>query len=743
MSKNKKKDNIENEKNYSDKKHEKSTKKKKFFYLLFLLIVFAIAVYFYINMTEPSKIVKKYFQLLNEKRYEEMYDLVSTSYSKDDFVNRIKNIYEGINATNISVSITANSINEFSKNEANLTNNESSKIMSKELKSKGSYTLQNAEINKNLSVSKEADLDNDYYKKESNIYNDNYQNESNIYNDNYQNEFNIDSIHKSSNITKVSFTNSMNTVAGNITFSNNMNVKNENGNYLIEWDSSAIFPELDENEKVKVKTNMYQRGTIYDRNNKIIAKDGEAYSVGIIKNKIDSTTNLNKLSELLNIDKKIINDKINNSPDNNFIELKKFSKENQDLKLELLKIKGVMITDVKSRVYPYKEATSQLTGYVQENEGKDGIEQALNDKLKGEDGKEIYIEKNENKVKSIAEKKVKNGEDIKLTIDADEQTKIYDLFKDDKGAFIKINYNTGEILALVSTPSYNANDFSIGLSNEKWEELKNNENKILFNRCLSTYVPGSTIKPIIGAIGLDTNTFTASEDFGKSNLKWQKDSSWGDFYITTLEKYNETSNLQNALVYSDNIYFAKAALKIGKENLKLWFDKLGFNEEIEFIEKIPNSTYGKLDSEKTTANTGYGQGELMVNPIFMASLYSSFANNGTMCKPYLIYEEKEENKTKIFKQNIISGKTANEIKGDLLEVVKRGTAKECYIEGKNLYGKTGTAEIKASQNDNNGTENGWFDVFDDDGNLYISVCEDVKKKNGSHYVVSKMKNILN
>ena len=743
MSKNKKKDNIENEKNYSDKKHEKSTKKKKFFYLLFLLIMFAIAVYFYINMTEPSKIVKKYFQLLNEKRYEEMYDLVSTSYSKDDFVNRIKNIYEGINATNISVSITANSINEFSKNEANLTNNESSKIMSKELKSKGSYTLQNAEINKNLSVSKEADLDNDYYQKESNIYNDNYQNESNIYNDNYQNEFNIDRIHKSSNITKVSFTNSMNTVAGNITFSNNMNVKNENGNYLIEWDSSAIFPELDENEKVKVKTNMYQRGTIYDRNNKIIAKDGEAYSVGIIKNKIDSTTNLNKLSELLNIDKKIINDKINNSPDNNFIELKKFSKENQDLKLELLKIKGVMITDVKSRVYPYKEATSQLTGYVQENEGKDGIEQALNDKLKGEDGKEIYIEKNENKVKSIAEKKVKNGEDIKLTIDADEQTKIYDLFKDDKGAFIKINYNTGEILALVSTPSYNANDFSIGLSNEKWEELKNNENKILFNRCLSTYVPGSTIKPIIGAIGLDTNTFTASEDFGKSNLKWQKDSSWGDFYITTLEKYNETSNLQNALVYSDNIYFAKAALKIGKENLKLWFDKLGFNEEIEFIEKIPNSTYGKLDSEKTTANTGYGQGELMVNPIFMASLYSSFANNGTMCKPYLIYEEKEENKTKIFKQNIISEKTANEIKGDLLEVVKRGTAKECYIEGKNLYGKTGTAEIKASQNDNNGTENGWFDVFDDDGNLYISVCEDVKKKNGSHYVVSKMKNILN
>ena len=647
----------------SHNKNIDKNKKANVFPLIILIIGFAIGVYFYINMTEPSKIVKKYFQLLNDGKYDEMYDLVSTSYSKDEFVNRVKNIYEGINASNINITIVANS------SETNGVNKDS---------------------------------------------------------------------------TKVSYNNSMNTVAGYVSFKNSINVKNDNGRYLIDWNSSAIFPELDENEKVKVKTNSYTRGTIFDRNDRIIAKDGEAYSVGIVKNKVNKNTNLSLLANLLKISVDTINEKLNqnNSSDNIFIELKKISKEEQDTKLELLKIDGVMITDITSRVYPYKDSTSSITGYVQENHGKTGIELALDEKLSGEDGKEIYIDKDGHKEKTIAEKKVKNGENVKLTIDAEEQKSIYENFKKDKGAYVKINYETGEILALVSTPSYDANLFSLGISNEEWKALKDNKDKILYNRCFTTYAPGSTMKPIIGAIGLETGSFTADEDFGKSNVKWQKDSSWGNFYVTTLKKYDQQANLQNALVYSDNIYFAKAALKIGKENLKLNLDKFGFNEKIDFIEDIPISTYGNLDSEKTIANTGYGQGDVLVNPILMASIYSSFANGGDMCKPYIIYEESNESRTKILKQNVIKNETANEIKSDLLEVVKRGTAQEIYNENKNYYGKTGTAEIKSSQEDENGTENGWFCVFDDNNNLYISICEDVKNKGESHYVVSKMKNIL-
>ena len=702
----------------------KSKKAKvNFFPVIVLIIGFIIGVYFYINMTEPSKVVKKYFQLLNDGKYDEMYDCVSTSYSKEEFINRVKNIYEGINASNINITIIANS------SETSNTNS-SAKIDNSSETSNTNNTITVDNSSETSNTNNTITVDNSSETSSTN-------NSSTMNNYGKNNSIN-------DGLTKVSYNNSMNTVAGYVSFKNSIYVKNEDGKYLIDWNSSAIFPDLDEDEKIKVKTNSYTRGTIFDRNNKIIAKDGEAYSVGLVKNKVNKSTDLSHLANLLKISTDTINEKLNQnySSDNVFIELKKISKEEQDLKLELLKINGVMITDVSSRIYPYKEALSSITGYIQDNQGKAGIELALNDKLSGEDGKEIYIDKNGYKVKTIAEKKVKNGDDVKLTIDAEEQKNIYETFKEDKGAYVKINYKTGEILALVSTPSYDANLFSLGISDEEWENLKNNENKILYNRCFTTYTPGSTMKPIIGAIGLETNSFTADEDFGKSNLKWQKDTSWGNFYVTTLKKYDEEANLENALVYSDNIYFAKAALKIGKDNLKSNLDKLGFNEKMDFIEDIPVSTYGNLDSEKTIANTGYGQGDVLVNPILMASIYSSFANEGNMCKPYIIYEDNSENKTKILKQNVIKSETANEIKLDLLEVVKRGTAQEIYTEDKNYYGKTGTAEIKSSQDDENGTENGWFAVFDDDGNLYISICEDVKNKGESHYVVSKMKSIL-
>ena len=482
-----------------------------------------------------------------------------------------------------------------------------------------------------------------------------------------------------------------------------------------------------------------------DRNDIPIAKDGTVYEVGIVPGKLnEKEKSIKEISNLLKIDEEQINKSLNASyvTDNTFVPLKKFSKENQELKLDLLKIKGIMITDAKARVYPYKNATSIMTGYVQNGEGKSGLEYALNDKLKGEDGQEIYIEKDGKKDKTIIKKSVKNGESIKLTVDANVMKQIYEKYANDEACVVKMNYATGEIIALVSTPSYDANDFSVGISDEEWQELQNDEKKPMYNRYLSIYVPGSSIKPIVGAIGLETNSFTASENFGKSTKKWQKDASWEDLYVTTLETYDGDSNLENALIYSDNIYFAKAALKIGESTFKKWLDNLMFNEKIEFTQDIQKSTYGKIDSDASLANSGYGQAEMLVNPIHLASMYSMFATSGTMVKPYILYEKDGNSKKKTLKENIITEKTCETIKQDLKEVVEKGTAKDCMIEGKNIYGKTGTAEKKKDQNDKNGEEIGWFNAFDDQNNLIISICENVKNKGGSHYVVKKTKEIF-
>ena len=663
--------------------------KKFLIVILCILLIAGITVGIIIyntNQTEASISLKEYFEKLSNQEYEAMYDYVITDTSKEDFVTRIKNIYEGIEAENITTTVLTNIKNE----------------------------------------------DN-------------------------------------SNIINVTYNNSMDTIAGNMSFMNTVKLQKQDDGYKILWDSSVIFPDLKDEYKVRVTTLDSTRGAIYDRNDIAIAKDGEANSVGLVPGKMDGTTNLTRLAELLNITEDTIKNALSASyvKEDTFVPLRKISKDEQDLKNQLLQIKGVLITDINARIYPYKEATSILTGYVQDDEGKTGMEYAYNDRLKGEDGAEIYItDVNENKIKTLATKEVKNGDNIKTTIDVNIQQKLYNEFKNDEGASVAMNYNNGEILALVSTPSYDANDMTLGVTDTEWNNLQNDEKKPMFNRYLATYVPGSSLKPVVGAIGLKYSSFTQDDDFEASGTRWQNNSSWGELYITTLETYSGPANLRNALIYSDNIYFAKAALKIGRTNLQQGLDDFGFNEKISFVQDIAQSTYGSMDSEAAIANSGYGQDQMLVNPIHMAMIYSSFANGGNMVMPVLERAE-NNNSTNIingtntsnnlrgssnslsnntsaqyYKENVISSEIANIIKQDLIAVVEEGTGKAAKVDGKIIAGKTGTAEIKADQKDEEGTEIGWFNAFNEDGLLVVSMCENVKDKGGSHYLLPKVKTVF-
>lgn len=639
------------------KKKKKKKSNSKFKVILFFLILIVICgaiLIGYTNRTEPSMCLKNYFDCLNNKDYEGMYDYVITDMSKEDFVNRVKNIYEGIEAKDIKATVITNFEAEEEKDTVSITYN-----------------------------------------------------------------------------------NSMNTIAGNSNFVNTIKVRKVEEKYKIVWNSSVIFSDLKDEYKIRVDSLDSTRGAIYDKNGIALAKDGKAYSVGLVAGKVDSTTNLDKLQSLLGISKETISNslKADYVKEGTFVTLRKISKDEQELKEELLKIKGVMITDTNARVYPYKEATSLLTGYVQEGEGKTGLEYAYNSRLKGSDGKEIYIaDENGNKVKTLMKTDLKNGEDIKTSIDIKIQRELYNQFKEEKGASVAINYNTGEILALVSTPSYNANDISLGVTTEEWDKLQKDEKNPMYNRYLGAYAPGSSLKPIVGAIGLKTNSFTSEEDFGTTEKKWQNDESWKDLYVTTLETYNEPANLTNALVYSDNIYFAKAALKIGKKQLQSGLDDFGFNDKISFVQEMTKSTFGLMESDAAVANSGYGQDEILMNPIHLAMIYSSFANGGNMVMPCLEYTE-----TQYYKQNIISIEIANTIKQALIQVVEKGTGKSAKVEGKTIAGKTGTAEIKKDQKDEEGTEIGWFNSFDENGLLIVSMVEDTKDVGGSHYLLPKIK----
>lgn len=487
----------------------------------------------------------------------------------------------------------------------------------------------------------------------------------------------------------ITYLTKMNTSAGDVEFENTAKLsKDDSKKYKIEWSSNLIFPELNNDYKVRVSNTEGKRGSILDRNGNILA---------------ETKTN---------------------------------------------------------REYPYKDITAHITGYVQgitaeelESKaekgynahsiiGKTGLEQVYEERLKGKDGLKIYIEDNNgNIVKTIAETKGNDGEDIKLTIDINLQTKLYEKIKNDKGFFVVMNPQTGEILALVSTPSYDPNKFVTGMTNDEWNSISTNEAKPLFTRFISTWCPGSTFKPITGAIGLTTGNLSEDDEFNYSGLAWQKDSSWGDHKITTLTAYSGKKNLKNALIHSDNIYFAQAALKIGEKIFTEGLDKIKFNEDIDFELDTNKSTYSnseRIEREATLADSGYGQGQLLVNPIHMASIYSAFVNEGNMVKPYIEYKENREKEYLV--KNAFSKEAANIIKEDLIQVVESptGTAHDLKVNGVKLAGKTGTAELKASKEEK-GKTLGWFDCFTvdeelDKSMLIVSMVEDGGSNGGSRYL---------
>ena len=655
------------------------------------------------TLVSPEELLVEYMSHIPEQEYEEMYAILnieaSRNISQDDFVKRNSAIYEGIEVDNMEIEVTA-------------------------------------------------------YDEERKA---------------------------------VTYQTSFDTVAGNISFENEaIFLKGEDG-YKLAWDDSLIFPELGSTDKVKISTTQANRGDILDRNGRVLAGKGVASSVGIVPGKLeDRDESIQQIAELLEIEPEVIEKKLSAKwvKEDSFVPIKTIPKvaEIELMKIEpdeevlkenerqkkLLEIPGVMISDTEVREYPLGEAAAHLVGYVQsvtaedlENHagegytansvmGKSGMEGLFEKELKGQNGSSIYIvDSAGNKKTELASIFVQDGKDIQLTIDADLQRSLYAQFKEDKSCSVAMNPYTGEVLALVSTPSYDNNDFIMGLSNEQWTALNEDENKPMYNRFRQVWCPGSTFKPIIAAIGLESEAIDPMEDYGNEGLSWQKDSSWGSYCVTTLHTY-EPVILENALIYSDNIYFAKAALKIGTEEMESSLTELGFNEEIPFDIKMAKSQYSNtenIETEIQLADSGYGQGQVLVNPLHMACIYSAFCNEGNIIKPYLVYQA--EATVTFWMPGAFSKETANQVLESTKKVVNdsHGTGYAAHRDDIVLAGKTGTAEIKASKDDTSGTELGWFAIYSTEETvehpiLIISMVEDVKGRGGSGYVVKKDSAVL-
>lgn len=561
-----------------------------------------------------------------------------------------------------------------------------------------------------------------------------------------------------------------NTIAGELNISDyKVNIYKVDKEYFINWDESLLFPNIIEGDKVYVRTFSHTRGKILDRNDNILAEDGTISVVGIHPSKFDSENRDAKITELANtldISEDTIINKLNaNSNPEYFVPIVDILSSDEKLAtLVNRNDEGIIINQKTSRVYNGGEAFGRLIGYVgpitaEELEsksdkgytqtsliGKAGIEQVYEDTLRGEDGAEIYLSRNNEEI-SILKKEVVNGTDIKLTIDSTLQTNSYAQLNGEKGAVTAVDPKTGEVLALVSAPSYDSNMFTTYVTKTKAAEREANNYTDEINRFSKTYAPGSTMKLITASIGLNTGILNADEPITIDNKSWQKDSSWGNYFITRVNNITTPITLREAAKYSDNIYFAQLALKIGSENLINGIKGFGIGEELTFEYPITNSSIsnnGNLDSEILLADTGYGQGELMVTPLNMALAYSALANDGNIMNPRLVLTS--DSSATIWKESAIKSEYLPTLIEDFSAMVNDadGSAHLAQIDGFNIAAKTGTAEIKASQDDTTGTENGWFVAVDTTSSkLAIAmIVEDVKDRGGSSIPIPKVKAIM-
>lgn len=547
---------------------------------------------------------------------------------------------------------------------------------------------------------------------------------------------------------ELTFTANMNTKIGKLSAQHyEAPIVKVGDNWRIQWSPRLLFPSMDGKDTVQIDLIAATRGQIYDRNNQLLAKNGDVTQAGLVPGKLgtgaDRTANLEKIAAAWDVKVTSLETLLKQSwvTDDTFVPVK--------IVTDSPVMTGAAYQTIGSRTYLLGEAAAQLIGYVgtataddirkdptltaNSKIGKTGLEQVYDKRLRGTDGGQISIQNGDN-IHPLLTKKAVNGKSLKLTIDANQQKTAYTQLAGKAGSVVTMNPTNGELLTLASSPSYDPNAFVNGISQTDYDKYANNTSLPFLSRFAQRYAPGSTFKMLTAAIALQNKTITPDTTKSISGLKWQKDSSWGDYKVTrTVDAASE--NMTQALVNSDNIWFAQVALKMGASAYLKGLAPL-FKTQADLpltMKKAQISNSGKLASETLLADTAYGQGQLLLSPIEQAAMYSTIANGGTMQQPTLIQGTKGKRTSSVLQAN-----AANTVKTALTHVVsdQAGTAHNLAIDGHTIAAKTGTAELKQKQ-DTDGKENGFLVAMDADKNTYLTVA--LIEGTGSDDVVTAMK----
>ncbi len=479
-----------------------------------------------------------------------------------------------------------------------------------------------------------------------------------------------------------------------------------------------------------------ERGLIFDRNGELLVANQPMYELIIIpENTVEFDTI--QLSNLIGIEqndlsKRILSARKYSTKLPSVIESQISKEKNAFLQEKIWLFNGFYLrkNSVRDYIRPFASNVIGYTSEVDQNDinsnpyyekgemiGKQGIESYYEDNLKGVKGKKYFQKDRFNRIigpyddskQDISPKKADN---LTLTIDIKLQEYAESLLKNKKGGIVAIEPSSGEVLTLVSAPTYQSNQFIGQDRGANFQKLlKDTINKPLFDRALQAqYSPGSPMKILNALIGLQEGVIDEKTSFTCNA---------GHYYARNafMACHNELgtiSNLRKGIYNSCNTYFAKTYKRIIDKydspslGLDSWSnhiksfglgDYLGYDLFIGKKGFIPESSYydrfygNNRWSASTTISNSIGQGEILTTPIQMANFASAIANRGFFYKPHFV--KKINNQTNIsFEKNFTSIDKENfeVIIDGMVDVVERGTARIAKIKNINVAGKTGTVE---------------------------------------------------
>jgi Cell division protein FtsI/penicillin-binding protein 2 len=374
------------------------------------------------------------------------------------------------------------------------------------------------------------------------------------------------------------------------------------------------------------------------------------------------------------------------------------------------------INDTKAvRDYRGTQYTAQVLGYIDEKYGITGLEKKYDNVLSEEqlDVKET--------ITNLVEGKNKKGHSIVTTLDMNLQKKCYDLIGDNKGAAICINPKTGEILAMVSKPSFDPNSLK-----KDWKSLLENEDSPLLNRATNgLYPPGSTFKTVTLVSALTNISNVENQTFKDSGKLKFNEKEW-------IENYNGAAfgsiKLNKAFYKSSNVVFGGLGLTL-KDQLYATSESFYFNKTITSNDiDIKKSQFPKAKAAEpgNLAQSAIGQGTVLATPMEMAIIAAAVANDGVIMEPYLVSKIlKSDNSLykNITSQQLGTAMTkdiSDKVKKYMREVVLYGTGRSANIKGLDICGKTGTADFKKNGKDM--PPHSWFIGFAPYNNPNIAVA---------------------